>query len=98
MIRQQVASTATTSLPITRTPLDFGVPWIGPLPSIPTMPSTRGKLRGKTREHPVEVGDGAVDTDQVNLVFGPAVNCAGDHAKEVLHGERRSRPVMGLHF
>ena len=28
------------SVPNTSTPMSFGVPWIGPLPSIATMPST----------------------------------------------------------
>ncbi len=46
MMRQQVASTATGSAPATIAPTCFGVPWMGPLPSMPTMPSTMAKVRG----------------------------------------------------
>ena len=41
--RQQVASTATGSSPSTNTPQGLGVPWIGPFPSMPSMPSTIAK-------------------------------------------------------
>ena len=95
MMRQQVASTATGSPPATSTPAGFGAPWIGPLPSMPTMPSTIANWRGKAA---CRSAMRFVDAGPVQHVLGPAVDAAGHHAEQILHRERRARPVMGLHL
>ena len=46
----------------------------------------------------MQVGDGFVDAGPVEHVLGPSIDAARHHAKEVLHGQRRARPVMGLHL
>ena len=59
------------------------------------MPSTIANWRGKGG---VQVGDAFVDSGPVQHVLGPSVNAAGNHAEQILHGQRGAHPMVRLHL
>src|SRR5436190_1230891 len=46
----------------------------------------------------VEVCDGFMNAGPVQYVLGPAVYTTGHQPEQVLHPQRRARPMMGFHF
>ena len=82
-------------LPRSRLP-SSAVPWMGPLPSIPTIPSTSANVRGRAL---FSVGDALCDSGPVQHVFRPSIDSSGDDTEQVLHHRQcRHGPMVSFHL
>ena len=91
--RAAVASTATRSVPMINAPTGFGVPMIGPSPSIPTTASTIASC-GRIVAFRSRID--CLDAANVQQVLRPAVDGSGHRAEQILHAARHAGPMMRL--